>query len=84
MEDNTEEDKEKIKFIKKNIIEKGIDPKMILDFLNSKNSLGKKNINDMSLSDLNNIINIISNTNDEDEDDNDDEKNQKKKKNQLI
>ena len=42
MEDNTEEEKEKIEFIKKNIIEKEIDPKMILDFLNSKNSLGKK------------------------------------------
>ena len=65
MENNNDEDKEKIEFIKKNIIEKGIDPKMILDFLNSKNSLGKKNINDISLSDLNNIINIISDTNDE-------------------
>ena len=80
MEDNTEEEKEKIEFIKKNIIEKGIDPRIILNFLNSKNSLGKKNINDMSLSELNNIINIISNTNDEDEDDNDDEKKLEEKK----
>ncbi len=80
MEDNNEEEKEKIEFIKKNIIEKAIDPRIILNFLNSKNSLGKKNITEISLSDLNNIINIISNTNNDDEDDNDDEKKLEEKK----
>ena len=65
MEEISKEEKEKINFIKKNIIERGLDPNQIFDFLRQKNSLGITNLNECSLSDLSKIINYISPPNEE-------------------
>lgn len=63
MKDYTEEEKEKIKFVKQNIIEKGIDPNSVIDYLKSKNPKGQVNLKDFSLKEFNQIINIVTPSN---------------------
>ena len=54
---------EKINFVKKNIIEKGLDPRLIIDYLKSKNNRNSLDITDCTLKELDKLINIIYDTN---------------------
>ena len=54
---------EKINFVKKNIIEKGLDPRLIIDYLKSKNNRNSIDITDCTLKELDKLINIIYDTN---------------------
>ena len=60
MEEDISNKEEKINFIKKNVIERKLNPDIIIDFLRSKNIT---NINFCSLSDLNQLIDLIYNAN---------------------
>ena len=61
MEENSKEIK--INFVKKNIIEKGLDPRIFIDYLKSKNNSNSIDITDCTLKELDKLINIIYNTN---------------------
>ena len=60
MEEDISNKEEKINFIKKNVIERKLNPDIIIDFLRSKNIT---NINFCSLSELNQLIDLIYNAN---------------------